>query len=72
LKTFEQIREAKKPQGKKVHSGTEKVRGKKIPYEVWKGSKGYTAYVDGDMLDTFKSEKDAVKGAQAILKDLAR
>ena len=72
MKTFQNIREARKPQGKKVHSSKAKVRGKNVPVEVYQDRKGFTAYVDGDMLDAFKSKNDAVKGAEAILKDLGR
>lgn len=74
MKTFQQIREAKKPDGKEVFNGFSKtkVRGKKISIKVIKDRKGYTAYVDGDRLDTFRSEKDAIKGAETIIKDLAR
>lgn len=72
MKTFQSIREARKPQGKQVHSSKAKVRGKNVPVLVYQDRKGFTAYIDGDMLDTFKSKSDAVKGAEAILKDLGR
>jgi hypothetical protein len=35
-----------------------------------KDSKGYTAYIDGDKLDTYKSEKDAKKGIDFAIKEL--
>lgn len=37
---------------------------KKYPAEIKKEGSKYVAYVDGDKLDTFRSEKDAKKGIE--------
>lgn len=37
---------------------------KKYPAEIKKEGSKYVAYVDGDKLDEFKSEKDAKKGIE--------
>ena len=63
LKTFSAIREAA---GKVVFKG----KMKKVPVEIHKTSKGYVAMVDGDELDTYKSEKDAKKGIEVAIKEL--
>lgn len=43
----------------KVGSGS-----KKYPAEIKKKGSKYIAYIDGDELDEFKSEKDAKKGIE--------
>jgi len=43
----------------KVGSGS-----KKFPAEIKKEGSKYVAYVDGDKLDDFKSEKEAKKGIE--------
>lgn len=66
MKTFKEIRE-------KVQQSDEVVFNKKInkiPVKITKGSKGYTAYVDGDKLDTFKSQSEAERAAKAVIKEL--
>jgi len=67
MKTFNQIREAaKKVSGDIVFN--KKIN--KIPVVITKDAKGFTAYVDGDKLDTFKSQKEAQKSAETIVKEL--
>jgi len=39
-------------------------KGKKYTAEIKKKGSKYIAYVDGDELDTFKSEKEAKKGIE--------
>lgn len=56
----------RKPSGKPVSSG----RVKRVKYDIYKTPKGYAAYVDGDMLDTFRSERDAKKAAETAIKEL--
>jgi len=66
MKTFKEIRE-------KVKKSDEVVFNKKvnkIAVKITKNSKGYTAYVDGDKLDTFKSQSEAEKTAKAVIKEL--
>ena len=70
MKSFAEIREAAKPKT----FGGEKVFSKKIgkyPVVINKDSKGYSAFIDGDFLDTFRSEKDAMKAIQSMLKALS-
>lgn len=57
MKKFSTIREAKKsaPKGDKVSS--KKVG--KVSVAVYKGKGGFTAYIDGDKLDTYRSQKEA-------------
>ena len=66
MKTFQQIRElaGRKPSGKVVAS---KKIGK-IKIEVYKEPSGFVAYVDGDRLDSYKNEKEAVKAAEEFAK----
>jgi hypothetical protein len=65
MKTFSEIRN-KKPSGEEVYSSVKN----KLKVQILKDKKGYTAYVDGDRLDTFRSEKDAKRGIDMILKGL--
>jgi len=66
MKTFQQIREAKSPKGEVVFD--KKIQ--KVPVKIVKDKKGFTAYVDGDMLDTFRNQKEAEKAAETIIKEL--
>lgn len=66
MKTFRDIREAKKPQGDVVFD--KKID--RVPVKITKTSKGFTVYIDGDMLDIFKSQKEAEKTAQTVIKEL--
>jgi len=69
MKTFAELREAANPKtfgGQKVFS---KKMGK-YPVVINKDKKGYSAFIDGDFLDTFKTESDAMKGIEAMLKAL--
>jgi hypothetical protein len=69
MKTFAELREAAKPQT----FGGEQVFSKKMgkyPVVINKDKKGYSAFIDGDFLDTFKSESDAMKAIQQMLKAL--
>lgn len=66
MKDFKDIREAKKMTGETVFD--KKI--KRIPVKIVKDAKGFTAYVDGDKLDTFRNEKDAKRGIDTIIKEL--
>jgi hypothetical protein len=68
MKSFAELREAAKPQtfGEQVFS---KKMGK-YPVVINKDKKGYSAFIDGDFLDTFRSEKDAMNAIQSMLKAL--
>ncbi len=64
MKTFEAFRAPSK--GKSVW----KKKFKKIPTEIIKGTKGFTAMIDGDPLDTFRNAKDAQKAIEIAIKEL--
>jgi len=66
MKTFSDIREAVKPKGKVVFN--KKID--KVPVKITKDPKGFTVHIDGDLLDTFKSQKEAEKTAQTVVKEL--
>jgi len=61
MKKFSTIREAKKNAPKFPLRG-DKVSSKKVgkvSVAVYKGKGGFTAYIDGDKLDTYRSQKEA-------------
>jgi len=66
MKTYQQIRETKSPKGEVIFD--KKIQ--KVPVKIVKDKKGFTAYVDGDMLDTFRNQKEAQKAAETIIKEL--
>jgi hypothetical protein len=65
MKTFQQIREKKMPAGDHVFD--KKVNGHTVM--VHKDKKGFSVYIDGDKLDTFKSQKEAEKAGMAFAKE---
>ena len=65
MKLFTEVRRSK-PEGEVVYD--KKI--KRLPVKIMKDKKGYTAYIDGDRLDTFRSEKDAKKGIDFAIKEL--
>lgn len=66
MKTFRELREARKPKGKVVYD--KKVKG--IPTMITKDGGKYTAHVDGDEVDTFRKEKDAKDAIDTLIKEL--
>lgn len=66
MKTFKELREAKKPKGDVVF----KKKMGKVEVRITKDSKGFTAFVDGDRLDTFRSQSEAEKAAKTVVKEL--
>jgi hypothetical protein len=66
MKTFGQLREKYKPKGKVVFN---KKIGK-VPVQIVKEPKGFCVYIDGDKLDVFKTQKEAEKTAQTVVKEL--
>lgn len=66
MKTFQELREARNPKGEVVFD--KKIQ--KVPVKIVKDKKGFTAYVDGDMLDTFRNQREAEKAAETIIKEL--
>ena len=75
MKTYKQIvteLRGRKPKGQVVFD--KKVKGRRIESTCFdykeKGSLPFVAYVDGDRLDAFKSQKDAEKTIMTIVKEL--
>ena len=66
MKTFSQIRElaGRKPQGQMVFN--KKIKGVKVM--VHKERNGFVAYIDGDRLDVYKSQREAEKAATEFMK----
>jgi len=66
MKTFTQIREltGRKPTGKAIVS--KKVG--RIKIEVYKEGNAFVAFVDGDRLDRYRSQKEAEKAATEFIK----
>jgi len=62
MKTFKSLR--KMPPGE--HVADKKVKGVSIMVHKDKGK--FIAYVDGDYLDAYRSEKEAMKAAEAFVK----
>ena len=65
MKTFQQIREKKMPAGQHVFD--KKVNRHSVM--VHKDNRGFSVYIDGDKLDTFKSQKEAEKAGIAFAKE---
>ena len=65
MKLFTELRQMKSPKGGEV---VYKKKHGKYPVSITKTNKGYTAMIDGDVLDTFRSEKDAMKGIEMAIK----
>jgi len=65
MKTFRSIREKKMPAGK--HISQKRVNGHSVM--VHKDNKGFSVYIDGDKLDTFRNEKEAEKAGTEFAKE---
>ena len=65
MKLFAEVRKSK-PEGDVIFD--KKI--KRLPVKIVKDKKGYTAYIDGDKLDTFRSENDAKRGIDFAIKEL--
>lgn len=68
MKTFSEIREATKPKTKGKVVLNKKMN--RVPVRVEQDSKGFHVYIDGDFLDTFKTQKEAENTAQTVVKEL--
>lgn len=44
----------------------------RVPVVITKNTKGFELKIDGDLVDTLKTQKDAEATAQQILKDLGK
>ena len=66
MKTFKEIREKKMPKGDHVFS--KKVNRHNVM--VHKDNKGFSVFIDGDKLDTYRSQKEAEKMGIAFAKEM--
>jgi len=66
MKTFKQLREKKDKESEVVLN---KKIGK-VPVRIMKDKKGFTVFIDGDKLDTFKTQSEAEKTAEIVVKEL--
>ena len=69
MKPFKQIREKKEDDKSSVYI-KKKFMGSKYTAVIHKSPKGFVAYLDGDKLDTFRTQKDAMKGLEMAMKEL--
>lgn len=71
VKSFKEIRERKKtPKGETVFSSKAGGRISKVSVSIVKELKGFSVYIDGDKLDTFKSQSEAMKALKSTVKEL--
>ena len=70
MKTFSQLRERKsnKPRGDVISDKTLRVKGNRIKVQIRKDMGKFVAYIDGDVLDAYRSQKEAEKAAETFLK----
>lgn len=66
MKSFKNIREKKMPVGDHVFQ--KKVN--KHTVMIHKDNKGFSVYIDGDKLDTYKSQKEAEKMGVTFAKEM--
>lgn len=73
MKTFNQIRQSLN-EAIKLSSGEKEVKsmkvgkGKKFPAMITKKGSAFVAYIDGDKLDQFRSQKEAEKAIMDFTK----
>jgi hypothetical protein len=69
MKNFKEIREASK---KKMPPGEHVFDKKvgKVHVMVHKNTKGFTVYIDGEKLDTYRSQKEAEKMGVTFAKEM--
>ena len=70
MKTFLELREltGRRPEGKIVFD--KQIKGVKVM--IHKERNGFVAYIDGDRLDVYKSQKEAEKAASEFMKQYKR
>ena len=70
MKTFLELREltGRRPEGKIVFD--KKIMGVKVM--IHKERNGFVAYIDGDRLDVYKSQREAEKAASEFMKQYKR
>lgn len=70
MKKFSDLRElaGRKPKGEVVSNETLRVRGNKIKVQIRKDMGKFTVYIDGDVLDAYRTQKEAEKASKTFLK----
>ena len=69
MKNFKSIREeSKKSMPKGDHVFDKKIG--KVKVMIHKNDKGFTVYIDGDKLDTYRSQKEAETVGTAFAKEM--
>ena len=63
---FKELREKRMPAGKHVFD--KKVKRHSVM--IHKDNKGFTVYIDGDKLDTFRNQKEAEKAGVEFAKEM--
>jgi hypothetical protein len=70
MPSFKELREKYKPKGKVIFSGKAGGRIPKVAVSIVKELKGYTVIIDGDKLDTYKTEAEAKKNLKVTVNEL--
>lgn len=70
MKTFKHIREARSKGGMPPGDHVFSKKVNKHSVMVHKDNKGFTVYIDGDKLDTYKSQKEAEKMGVEFAKEM--
>jgi len=70
MPSFKELREKYKPKGKVVFSGKAGGRIPKVAVSIVKELRGYTVIIDGDKLDTYKTEAEAKKNLKVTVNEL--
>lgn len=65
MKTFTEVRNTSTPNKTVFNS-----RVGKYPVKIVQTKKGFTTYVDGDLLDTYKSQSQALQSVKTAIKEL--
>tara|TARA_R110002153_G_scaffold27498_1_gene85381 strand:+ start:1673 stop:1879 length:207 start_codon:yes stop_codon:yes gene_type:complete len=68
MKNFKHLREAKKGMPEGEHVFAKKIG--KVKVMIHKDKKGFTVYIDGDKLDTYRSQKEAESVGIAFAKEM--
>ena len=68
MKKFSDLRElaGRKPKGEVVSNETLRVRGNKIKVQIRKDMGKFTVYIDGDVLDAYRTQKEAEKASKTF------
>ena len=70
MPSFKELREKYKPKGKVIFSGKAGGRIPKVAVSIVKELKGYTVIIDGDKLDSYKTEAEAKKNLKVTVNEL--